>query len=100
MVAWGYALLILAPMVWILSNSFKRQIDILMGHAIAPVTLANYDSLLWSRQSHFLDNVLNSTIVAVVSTALVLADRDARRLHHRAARSAEMGHRRWFWAGR
>jgi multiple sugar transport system permease protein len=72
MVAWGYALLILAPMVWILSNSFKRQIDILMGRAIAPFTLANYDSLLWSRQSHFLDNVLNSSIVAVTSTALAL----------------------------
>ena len=72
LVVWGYALLILAPMTWILSNSFKRQIDILMGRTIAPITLSNYDSLLWSRQSHFLDNVLNSTIVAVTSTALVL----------------------------
>ena len=27
--AWGYALIIIGPMFWILSNSFKRQIDIL-----------------------------------------------------------------------
>jgi len=72
LVVWGYAALILAPMAWILSNSFKRQIDILMGNAVAPVTFANYQSLLWSRQSHFLDNVLNSAIVAVASTAIVL----------------------------
>lgn len=71
-VTWGYALLILAPMVWILSNSFKRQIDILMGNAISPFTLSNYHQLLWSRQSNFLDNVWNSTVVAVVSTILVL----------------------------
>lgn len=72
LVVWGYAALILAPMVWILSNSFKRQIDILMGNTIAPFTLNNYQSLLFSRQSQFLDNVLNSTIVAVISTAIVL----------------------------
>jgi multiple sugar transport system permease protein len=73
LVVWGYAALILAPMVWILSNSFKRQIDILMGSPIAPFTLSNYQNLLFSRQSQFLDNVLNSGIVAVISTAIVLS---------------------------
>lgn len=72
LVVWGYALIILAPMLWILSNSFKRQIDILMGTAIAPVTFANYNSLLWSRQSDFIANLVNSSVVAVISTALVL----------------------------
>ncbi|MGV0876321.1 carbohydrate ABC transporter permease [Martelella sp. FLE1502] len=72
MVAWGYALLIVAPMVWILSNSFKRPIDILMGKMVAPVTDANYVSILFSRQSDFLANLLNSAIVAVSATALTL----------------------------
>lgn len=72
LVAWGYAFLILGPMVWILSNSFKRQIDILMGTTIAPVTLLNYQSIINSRQSHFLWNLWNSAVVSVVSTALVL----------------------------
>ena len=73
LVAWGYALLILGPMVWIVSNSFKRQIDILMGTSFATPTLANYRQLLFSRQSNFLENLANSGIVAVVSTVIVLA---------------------------
>ena len=72
MVAWGYALLIVGPLVWILSNSFKRPIDILMGKMVAPVTDANYVSILFSRQSDFLANLLNSAIVAVSATALAL----------------------------
>ena len=72
LVAWGYAFLILGPMVWILSNSFKRQIDILMGTTIAPVTLLNYQSIINSRQSHFLWNLWNSAVVSIISTALVL----------------------------
>jgi multiple sugar transport system permease protein len=72
LVAWGYALLIMAPMVWVLSNSFKRQIDILMGNTIAPATLVNYQNLLYSRQSNFLLNLTNSTIVATSATVLVL----------------------------
>lgn len=71
--AWGYALLILTPIVWIFSNSFKRQIDILMGTTIAPFTLVNYQQIINSRQSHFLWNLWNSAVVSVVSTALVLA---------------------------
>lgn len=72
LVAWGYALLILGPMAWIVSNSFKRQIDILMGHTFASPTLSNYHELLFSRQSQFLANLGNSAIVAVASTAIVL----------------------------
>ncbi|WP_454855239.1 carbohydrate ABC transporter permease [Rhizobium binxianense] len=72
LVAWGYAFIILGPMVWILSNSFKRQIDILMGTTIAPVTLLNYQSIINSRQSHFLWNLWNSAVVSIISTALVL----------------------------
>ncbi|AEQ51246.1 carbohydrate ABC transporter permease [Pelagibacterium halotolerans] len=73
LVAWGYALIILGPMAWILSNSFKRQIDILMGTTVAPVTTSNYVNIIASRQSDFLWNLFNSGLVAVISTALVLA---------------------------
>lgn len=73
LVAWGYALIILGPIIWILSNSFKRQIDILMGTTIAPFTLINYQQIINSRQSHFLWNLWNSAVVSVVSTAVVLA---------------------------
>lgn len=72
-VAWGYALIILGPMVWIVSNSFKRQIDILMGTAFAPVTFNNYTGILASRQSQFLWNLFNSALVGVITTAVVLA---------------------------
>lgn len=70
--AWGYALIILGPMFWILSNSFKRQIDILMGTTTAPVTLINYQLIINSRQSHFLWNLWNSAVVSVASTVIVL----------------------------
>ena len=72
LIAWGYALIILGPMIWILSNSFKRQIDILMGTTVAPFTLVNYQLIINSRQSHFLWNLWNSAVVSVISTLLVL----------------------------
>jgi multiple sugar transport system permease protein len=59
-------------MLWIVSNSFKRQIDILMGSTIAPLTNANYISILASHQSNFLANLGNSALVAASSTVLAL----------------------------
>lgn len=73
LVAWGYALIILGPMLWILSNSFKRQIDILMGAGLTEPVLTNYTTVLFSRQSDFLMNLWNSAVVSVTSTVLVLA---------------------------
>lgn len=73
LVAWGYALIILGPMLWILSNSFKRQIDILMGAGLTEPVLTNYNTVLFSRQSDFLMNLWNSAVVSVTSTILVLA---------------------------
>lgn len=71
-VVWGYALLILVPTVWVLSNTFKYKIDIISGTTIAPFTWSNIDRLLFSRQSDFLMNLLNSAIIATVSTAIVI----------------------------
>jgi len=73
LVAWGYALIILGPMLWILSNSFKRQIDILMGAGLTKPVLTNYNTVLFSRQSDFLMNLWNSAVVSVTSTIIVLA---------------------------
>ncbi|MEQ9689845.1 MAG: carbohydrate ABC transporter permease [Bauldia litoralis] len=69
---WGYAFLILGPTLWVLSNAFKYKIDIITGAAFAPVTWSNFEALLFSRQAHFLLNLLNSAIVGVVSTAIVI----------------------------
>ena len=69
---WGYAFLILGPIVWVLSNAFKFQIDILTGKIFARFTWRNFEQLLFSRQSDFLMNLLNSAIVATASTLIVI----------------------------
>ena len=71
-IVWGYALLILAPMAWVISNAFRRQIDILQGNLISPFTWGNFEELLFSRQSDFLMNLLNSAIVATCATVLII----------------------------
>lgn len=69
---WGYGFLILGPMLWVLSNAFKFQIDILTGKIFARFTWRNFEQLLFSRQSDFLTNLLNSAIVATASTLIVI----------------------------
>jgi multiple sugar transport system permease protein len=71
-VVWGYALIILGPALWVLSNAFKRKIDIITGTAIAPLTWINFNELLFSRQSDFLTSLMNSAIIGVISTAIVV----------------------------
>lgn len=65
--------LVAAPFVWIVMVSLKYQIAILMGQFPFDVTWANYQQVLFGKSSEFLVNVMNSLIVALVSTALVLA---------------------------
>ena len=69
---WGYGLMILGPMAWVLSNAFKYQIDILTGKIFARFTLDNFRQLLFSRQSDFLMNLFNSALVASVSMVAVI----------------------------
>lgn len=71
-IVWGYALLILAPMAWVISNAFRRQIDILQGKLISPFTLSNFEQLLFSRQSDFLMNLFNSAVVATLATVIII----------------------------
>lgn len=65
-------LIIVFPFLWVALQSFKYEIEILKGSWIFPPTLFNYEDVLWSRRSDFPKNVLNSFIVAVISTAFVL----------------------------
>lgn len=64
--------LVAAPFLWIVMVSLKYQIAILMGQFPFEATWANYQQVLFGRSSGFLQNVLNSLIVALVSTAFVL----------------------------
>jgi multiple sugar transport system permease protein len=75
----GYTLLalgvfvIIAPFLWVGLQSFKYQIAILTGAWHFTPTLSNYVDVLHSRESDFPSNMLNSLIVAVISTVCVLA---------------------------
>jgi len=64
--------IIIFPFLWVALQSFKYEIEILKGSWIFPPTLFNYEDVLWSRRSDFPRNVLNSAIVAAVSTFFVL----------------------------
>ena len=74
----GGTLLVLAviavvgPLAWILTASFKYQIAIYSGEWPFTLTLSNYAEVLFGRRSDFVGNVVNSLIVASISTALVL----------------------------
>ena len=65
-------LAILGPFAWILTASFKYQIAIYSGEWPFAPTLSNYADVLFGRRSDFTANVLNSLIVASVSTLFVL----------------------------
>ena len=71
-VVWGYALIILGPTLWVLANAFKFKIDIITGTTFSPFTWVNFIELLFSRQSAFLDNLLNSAVIGVASTVIVI----------------------------
>jgi len=64
--------IIIGPFLWVALQSFKYEIEILKGSWIFPPTLFNYEDVLWSRRSDFPRNVLNSAIIATISTFFVL----------------------------
>ncbi len=68
----GIALIVLFPFLWMLSSSFKTQVDIISWppkFIFAP-TLQNYQKVF--EEQDFLKYFLNSTIVGVVSVGLSL----------------------------
>jgi len=65
-------LIVLGPFLWILLASLKQQIAVYMGTLLFEPTLSNYAEVLFSRRSDLATNILNSTLVASLSTALAL----------------------------
>lgn len=76
--AWAHAglvvavLVVLFPFAWIALAAFKTQIALLMGTVTFTPTLANFDELLFSSTSDYLGNFVNSLVIALSTTALVL----------------------------
>lgn len=74
----GYAFLaagvlsIVLPFLFILASSFKYEIAIMQGRFFFEPTLYNYADVLFGRRSNFIGNIVNSLIVASISTTLVL----------------------------
>lgn len=64
---------VLVPFLWIATAAFKTQIALLMGEIGFQPTLMNFEEVLFSKTSEYLDNFANSMIVGVASTLLVLA---------------------------
>jgi multiple sugar transport system permease protein len=66
-------LLTVIPFAFTFINSLKFFKDIATGTLIFTPTLVNYERLFFSRQAAFLNNTVNSVIIAVVTTVVVLA---------------------------
>ncbi len=67
-----YSFIVLFPFYWIISASFKTQIDLLMGRFFSTPHLQGYRDVLFSGTSDFSRNFFNSLVIGSVSTALVL----------------------------
>jgi len=65
-----FALIILAPILWIVLTAFKRQIDILMARFLFTPTLKTIIELLGGSLG---SNMVNSAVVAISATTLILA---------------------------
>ena len=66
------AAFVLVPFFWIVAAGFKTQISLLQGEIFFTPTLASFREVLFSKTTEFLDNTLNSVIVAAGSTAVIL----------------------------
>ncbi len=66
------ALIVLFPFAWIAAAAFKTQIALLSGAVTFEPVLFNFKEVLFSKTSVYADNFLNSLVVGVGSTAVVL----------------------------
>jgi multiple sugar transport system permease protein len=76
MVLVALALLFLAPLLWMLSTSFKTQLDAASSTSLvpSPATLENYEPLTaWDGKTPVVRWFLNSVVTATVTTALVVS---------------------------
>ena len=67
-----FAILVLAPFVWISTIAFKTQIDIMMMKIIFKPTLFNFDKLFFSKEATFFRDIFNSLFVGITSTLIIL----------------------------
>ncbi len=64
---------IVVPFLFIIATSFKYEIAIMQGRFWFDPTWHNYLDVLFGRRSNFIGNIVNSLIVAGISTLVVLA---------------------------
>lgn len=66
------AIIVLAPVAWVVAAGFRTQISLLVGEFFFTPVLFNFSEVLFSKTSDFLLNYRNSLIVGILSTALCL----------------------------
>ena len=67
-----FAIIVLAPFLWIATIAFKTQIDIMMMKMIFTPTLFNFDKLFFSKEATFFRDIFNSLFVGITSTIIIL----------------------------
>lgn len=64
------ALIVIAPVIWVVAAGFRTQISLLIGEFWFTPVWMNFEEVLFSKTSDFLANYRNSMIVGVLSTVL------------------------------
>lgn len=67
------ALIVVAPVLWVVAAGFRTQISLLMGEFFFTPVLASFREVLFSKTSDFVLNYRNSLIVGGLSTVLCLS---------------------------
>ena len=67
------AVVVLAPIVWIVGAGFRTQISLLLGEVWFTPVLSNFEEVLFSKTSEYLSNFANSLLIGTSSTVLCLA---------------------------
>lgn len=67
-----YAAIVLFPFIWLASTAFKKQIDILLARFIFTPTLETLNDLLFDSSSMFSTYFINSVIITLVTTAVIV----------------------------
>lgn len=66
------AAIVIVPVVWIALAAFKTQIALLRGDLLFTPWFGNFDELLFSRSADYGAHFVNSLVIAMTSTTLVL----------------------------
>ncbi|MBI3514197.1 MAG: carbohydrate ABC transporter permease [Proteobacteria bacterium] len=69
---WTAGAIVLVPFLWVLTAAFKTQIALLSGVIWFNPVLRNFNEILFSKTSDYIQDFLNSLLVASASTVIVL----------------------------